>query len=277
MKSINLLFATTALVAAALPHAAAANSEEAQKQATRLISQAIADRIGETNAPEPGAPALDAGSRSAWGLLSTTQLDFSGGGGGEMDLYLGTAGFDGKVSEKALIGISASYYTIDGPFESDALSISPYFGYIVNDHFFWSGLAAVSFTDSSSIAGVGGGDSTAVFGELAANVHTTSGAWTWRGKAAYRGSKAENVKYFDSVAFTGEGEVAVSETAALYASAEVDFALDDDGNDDVPVYLGVGVLFRPSPTSQLGFGYQTVVGQDDLDIHSFNILGRVRF
>jgi hypothetical protein len=285
------IVAACAACAAAPSYAFAQNAqEEAQKQASRLISQAITDRIGATEEPAAaGGPATGpaaAGDNAVWGLVAFTNLEFGDqfglSGDSDSDLFLGTAGWDTRQGERTLWGLALTYSRFEGfGSTTDGFSITPYFGYTVTDHFFWSSL--VSFGRSTSESDIGGQEfsSVNISAEVAANLHTTSGPATWRGKLAYRPAyfDADNFDsdWSSSVALFGEGQFALSQGVSVYANAELSKDLEDNDNERLPIALETGVLFRPNDRSEFGIGYQTVVNDDFVDISTINVKGRVRF
>lgn len=122
-----------------------------------------------------------------------------------------------------------------------------------------------------------------MFGDFAANFVSQSDAVTWRGKIGYRPVYAmpENADedLFSSAVVAGEVQFHTGENTSLYLNAEASYSLDDeDTNDDTPVAVGAGFLFdNPERNSQWGFGYQTVLGQEDVTIHTLLLQGRWRF
>lgn len=282
-----LLFIGAALAALAPVATAHANGDsEAQKQATRLISQAISQRIGATtDLQTPGGAELT--GRANWGLLSYTNIGSDAGGLGDFDIDLvqGSYGWDRDAGNSIVgISVSANYGTMDaGGLDGDfyGVSVTPYGAIKVNDNFFWSGLVgfAVSAFDSGGVSATNSN----IFGEAAANFVGRGENSTFRAKLAYRPNYSmpeEGDSDFTSTAVAfAEADFGIGETSSWYVNAEVNYSLDDDAgaNDETPVYVGTGLMFDSSPTSEWGIGYQTVLNYGDIDIHTVLVQGRWRF
>jgi hypothetical protein len=195
--------ATLAVAAGALmvlcgwstPAAAQSAEEEVAKQTARLISNAIAERVGddvEVVYAAPGTQGMVTQSsdmlNTVWGTMTYSRVDFDGGFGGSsgVDIFLGTVGFDHRFDNFIPgISVTGAYANVDQTTGSSAgATVSPYLGYIVNDWFFLNGLVGVSMSN----ADIGGGDSDSVgvFTEEDANAVWHSGNWLVTGKAGHR-------------------------------------------------------------------------------------------
>jgi hypothetical protein len=238
-------------------------SDEAQKQATRLISQAISDRVS-TKVDLDAAAGSDATSpnrKSIWGLGSYT--DVGSGGNNAIDIYLATAGFDTNDGP-VVYGVAASLaraefgnnfggipVNIPG---ATSFTVSPYAAYELSDHAFLSGSLSLSHTFTN------GPDSTNLSGEVAFNAFTRSGPAILRGKIAYRGGVGidPGSDLASTLVAFGEAEFALSPQSAFYLNAESDWGLDD-GSNDIQTYGGIGFNYRPSERTQFGIGYQRLL------------------
>jgi hypothetical protein len=191
--------ATLAVAAGALmvlygwsaPAAAQSAEEEVAKQTARLISDAIAKRVGDdvdVIYAAPGSQGMVAESadmlNTVWGTLTYNRVDFDGGFGGSsgVDIFLGTVGFDHRFDNFIPgISVTGAYANVDQTTGSSlGATVSPYLGYIVNDWFFLNGLVGVSMSN----ADIGGGDSDSlgVFTEEDANAVWHSGNWLAPGR-----------------------------------------------------------------------------------------------
>ena len=248
MSAYRYALAAIVLAATSSPCWAQA-SDEAQKQATRLISQAISERVSRTVdlGALQGSDDRAGKSQSVWALGSYTDLGI--GGSNFADLYLATGGYDTR-NDKLTYGISGSYARTQlhlgglglpaGTVSSgiDTVTVSPYAAYQTSAHTFVSGI----FNVSHSFVG-GSGDSTSGSVEMAFNAFSRGEKATVRGKVAYRGGFGidPGSDLFSTLVVAGEGEVALSPKASIYLNAEANMGLDDK-SDVIQTYAGTGMV-----------------------------------
>src|SRR5882724_6341100 len=145
--------ALSCLCSWSMPAAAQSAEEEVAKQTARLISDAIAKRVGDDVGvvyAAPGTQGMASESadllNTAWGTLTYNRVDvdggFGGGGGSGVDIFLGTVGYDHRfdafIPGISVTGSTAGLDQISG--SSDTATISPYLGYVINDWFFLNAL-----------------------------------------------------------------------------------------------------------------------------------------
>ncbi len=169
----------------------AAGDDEVQKQAARLISQAISARVGETVSLRGALE--DAKASGMWGSMSYTPLDLSVGGSGQnsIDINQGIFGVDFGGSGAMVFGVVGTLGTATGEldfgtgsadFSSTSGGVGPYAALVINDNFFLSGLGTYSanyseFTTTLPVVGTTTQSSTnsSLALEVAANVQTRIG------------------------------------------------------------------------------------------------------
>lgn len=278
MKKIAIMAAALSSCAAA--PAFAQSTDEAQKQATRLISQAISERVSRTVdlGALQGGPSRADQSQSVWALASFTDIGFDGDN--ITDLYLGTVGWD-RTSGDLVFGVSGSYARIEfnlggAPGVADggnSYTVSPYAAYKLNDNMFLSGILNLNHTTFGDF------DATSLSTEVAVNAFTRKENTTLRGKLAYRGSVGVDPgsDLASILVGFGEAEFQIAETSAFFINTEANWGIDD-GSDDIQVYGAAGFYMRPSERTQWGLGYQRLLaGIEDVDISTFLIQFRTVF
>jgi hypothetical protein len=294
-------FATLAVAAGALwglcnwsvPAAAQSAEEEVAKQTARLISDAIAKRVGDDVGVVYAAPgsqgmvtATDDMLNTVWGTLTYNRVDFDGGFGGSsgVDIFLATVGFDHRFDDFIPgISVTGAYANVDQTSgSSEGATVSPYLGYIVNDWFFLNGLVGVSMSN----ADIGGGDSDSlgVFTEEDANAVWHSGNWLVTGKAGHRFRHSRDHEdgfgSTDSDANTllagGKAGYRI-DTVRPYVGAQYEYNFNVDAPDDDFVYLTVGFAMEAAPDFSMDLSGQAEVLDDETTSYNVTWQGRFRF
>jgi hypothetical protein len=294
--------ATLAVAAGALmvlcswstPAAAQSAEEEVAKQTARLISDAIAKRVGDdvdVIYAAPGSQGMVAESadmlNTVWGTLTYNRVDFDGGFGGSsgVDIFLGTVGFDHRFDNFIPgISVTGAYANVDQTTGSSlGATVSPYLGYIVNDWFFLNGLVGVSMSN----ADIGGGDSDSlgVFTEEDANAVWHSGNWLVTGKAGHRFRHSRDHEdgfgSTDSDANTllagGKAGYRIDPVLLPYVGAQYEYNFNVDAPDDDFVYLTVGFAMQAAPDFSMDLSGQAEVLDDETTSYNVTWQGRFQF
>ena len=294
--------ATLAVAAGALmalcgwstPAAAQSAEEEVAKQTARLISNAIAERVGddvEVVYAAPGTQGMVTESsdmlNTVWGTMTYNRVDFDGGFGGSsgVDIFLGTVGYDHRFDNFIPgISVTGAYANVDQTTGSSAgATVSPYLGYIVNDWFFLNGLVGVSMSN----ADIGGGDSDSVgvFTEEDANAVWHSGNWLVTGKAGHRFRHSRDHEdgfgSTDSDANTvlvgGKVGYRVDHVLLPYVGAQYEYNFNVDAPDDDFVYLTVGFAMQAAPDFSMDLSGQAEVLDDETTSYNVTWQGRFQF
>ncbi len=279
-----------------LPAAAQSAEEEVAKQTARLISDAIAKRVGDDVGVVYAAPGTEGMAtesadllNTAWGTLTYNRVDVDGGfgrGGGSsgIDIFLGTVGYDHRfdafIPGISVTGATADVDNVSG--NSDTATISPYLGYVFNDWFFVNGLVGLSL-GSSDIGGLDS-DSTGVFTEEDANFVWRDGNWLATAKAGHRfrhtTSHTDGFGSSDSDANTvlGGGKVGYKiDTVRPYVGAQYEYNFNKDAEDKDFVYLLVGFAMTATPEFTMDLSGQAEVLDTDTTSYSITWQGRYRF
>jgi len=295
-------FATLATAAGALvgfctwytPAAAQSAEEEVAKQTARLISDAIARRVGEDvgvvyAAPGTEGMATESGDllNTAWGTLTYDRVDVDGGfagGGGGVDIFLGSVGYDHRfdafIPGISVTGAIAGVDHVSGT--SDTATISPYLGYVINDYFFVNGLVGLSL-GNSDIGGLDS-DSTGVFTEEDANFVWRDGNWLATAKAGHRfrhtTSHADGFGSTDSNAHTllGGGKIGYKiDTVRPYVGTQYEYNFNEDAEDKDFVYLLVGFAMDAAPDFTMDLSGEAEVLDTDTTSYRVTWQGRYKF
>ena len=278
LSIIHRLCVGVAFAATLSTAAQAQSADEAQKQATRLISQAISERVSRSVDLSASGIEGDAARRSLWALGSYSDLGFSGSH--LADLYLGVGGYDKSFGD-TVIGVSGSYARAEfGSFGGfglghvDTLTVSPYGAIKLNPNVFLSGIVNLSYSAIPNFD-----DSINVGTEAALNAFTKTDKVVLRGKVAYRGGAGldPSSDWQSTFLVFGEAETKASDKISVYANVEADWAIIENGDDFHPIYGGVGAYIRPNDRSQLGLGYQRLFNGDGLEISTFTVQYRKVF
>ncbi len=294
-------FATLAVAAGALmglcnwsvPAAAQSAEEEVAKQTARLISDAIANRVGDDvedvyAAPGTQGMVTESGDmlNTVWGTLTYNRVEFDGGFGGSdgVDIFLVTVGYDHRFGDFIPgISVTGAYATVDQTSgSSEGATVSPYLGYIINDWLFLNGLVGVS-TSSADIGG-GDSDSVGVFTEEDANAVWQSGNWLATGKVGHRFRHSRDHQdgfgSSDSDANTAlaGGKVGYRiDTVRPYVGAQYEYNFNVDAPDDDFVYLTLGFAMDAAPDFSMDLSGQAEVLDDETTSYNVTWQGRLRF
>lgn len=282
--------------------AQAAGDDEVQKQAARLISQAISARVGETVSLRGMMD--DAHASGMWGSMAYTPLDLSvAGGSNSIDISQGIFGVDFGGSGNVVFGIvgtvssatgeldfDTGFGTATSDFSSTSGGVGPYAALVINDNFFLSGLATYTanyseFSMTLPIIGTTEQSSTSssVGAEFSANVQAKMGDTVLRGKAALNTfmsipEEGDSVTS-NSLVVGGEAEQMFTSHIGGYVSAQTFYSLDSETGADqnTPIYAGAGAFVRFDANRQIGVGYQTQFGDDTIDMNTLMIQARFKF
>jgi len=176
-----------------------------REEVSRRVSDAVSNRIGDRL---DGGPNTDNSlTNSAWltasynslesdhqGLLEHAGLRF------QSDVVNTTFGADHRFGDSIFLGLSGSYthagtdsHLIGGGFktesDNDSYTVSPYAAYVLDPHFFISGLFSYTYSDAESrndFSGKTNANSETLATELAANPVFNFGNWLLKGKAGWR-------------------------------------------------------------------------------------------
>jgi len=176
-----------------------------REEVSRRVSDAVSNRIGDrlSGGPVTG----DTFANSFWITASYNDLesDHQGliehaGMRFQSDVVNTTFGGDHRFGDSFFLGLSGSYTHADtdsnligGGFktesENNSYTVSPYAAYVINPHFFASGLFSYTYSDAESkndTTGTTSDNSETYATELAGNTVWNFGNWLVKGKAGWR-------------------------------------------------------------------------------------------
>ncbi|HVI91665.1 MAG TPA: autotransporter outer membrane beta-barrel domain-containing protein [Dongiaceae bacterium] len=176
-----------------------------REEVSRRVSDAVSNRIGDRLSG--GLPLQDTLANSFWITASYNDLESDhdsliehAGMRFQSDVVNTTFGGDHRFGDSWFVGLSGSYTHADTDSkpigggtttqsENNSYTVSPYAAYVIDPHFFASGLFSYTYSNSESkddFTGKTNDNSETFATELAANTVWNFGNWLLKGKAGWR-------------------------------------------------------------------------------------------
>jgi hypothetical protein len=309
-----------------LPGVVFAQADEAQKEVDKQVAKAITDAINARVTAQVATESVTAATPSNW-WVSGGQITIEQKGAGGFDFAVPAilGGFDRDVRGKALTGVSMAYSRFDETLnpsgaagqsgidiESQTLSVSPYFAFLLSPNYFITTKINIGFTFSeTSFRSTAGGFTTTSESDTfsfnyglggAFNALYRPGNFVLKGAArvdwsafssttdtssetrnaggsliGFSSSSTSDSDSFTSYGFDAEAGVLIGSRSYLFASYQWTDTTDSDS--EASTFASIGFEQKIGKTAGLGFKYGTNVGGKDTDpdVQSFFITFRMGF